>query len=177
MTPSAPEGGALQDAIAGDVVLPGSIHAPSEKVDFSEVRLWSYRHESLLPTEERRASARACGSPPGPAAGSHAAPSTPPRPGRRTPRRAPRTPGSSTRSAPANLPCVSHHDPGHPEGPQDPQNRRRDGQEASHRVVSSTSNGTTKRLSRPLPDTKTEERTIRAATDPNAPSRGTRRRW
>jgi hypothetical protein len=37
MTPSAPDWGALQDAIAGDGVLPGPIHPPSGKDAFSVV--------------------------------------------------------------------------------------------------------------------------------------------
>jgi hypothetical protein len=89
-----------------DHIVIESLHAasPAASARCTGITPESSWWSALLPTGERRASARACGSPPGPAAGSHAAPSTPPRPGRRTPRRAPRTPGSSTRSAPANPP-------------------------------------------------------------------------
>jgi hypothetical protein len=51
MTPSAPDRGALQDAIAGDVVLPGSIHPPSGKDARRTDMLLEYKNAAIHGTD------------------------------------------------------------------------------------------------------------------------------
>ena len=107
-----------------------------------------------MPSEGRHASARTRGSLPEPAAGTHATACTRPTPRRRRPQRALRMQRNSTRSAPAS-PRVSHHDSGHPVGFK----TSRLGETMASRPASkmgSASKGTTKRLSAPVRDTKTD---------------------